>query len=101
MKQDDTGAYNYSWRTGKQDNGRHKIEVRATDKLGHVNVQTFWISIDNPDSSSMMLAILAVLVFVTLLIFAFLFHRVKAKVIRETPPPPPPKSAKPSGGDKE
>jgi hypothetical protein len=96
-----SGYYNYSWRTGKKDNGIHKVEVRATDKLGHVNVQAYSLSIDNTDTSSMILALVGALVFVTLFIFAFLFHRVKAKAIRETPPPPPPqpKMKKSSGGE--
>jgi len=95
------GYYNYSWRTGKQDNGKHQIDIRATDKLGHTSVRSFNLSVDNPDSSSMMLALVGVLVFVTLLIFAFLFHRIKAKAIRETPPPPPPqpKVKRSSGGE--
>jgi hypothetical protein len=95
------GYYNYSWRTGKQDNGKHQIDIRATDKLGHTSIRSFNLSVDNPDSSSIMLALVGILVFVTLLIFAFLFHRVKAKAIRETPPPPPPqpKAKRSSGGE--
>ncbi|MBM4248910.1 MAG: hypothetical protein FJ149_05665 [Euryarchaeota archaeon] len=82
----DRGIFKFDWATGIQDNGVHRLDIRAADSLGNVNEESFRVRVDNQDHSW---AVVLGLVVIAAAMGAMVFLRRRGRPEPETVPGEP------------